>query len=78
VTIRRGTGGSLRSDDSAGAGPVLHDHGPLELVLQFLRQHAGENVGAAAGGERADEGDGALRVIVDGGLRGRWSGRQQA
>ena len=51
-----------------GARPVLDDDRPLELVLQFLRQHARQDVGAATGRKRAEERDGALRVVV-GGLR---------
>ena len=41
--------------------------GLLELVLQLRRQQAHQDVGAAAGRERADEGHGPARIVV--GLR---------
>jgi hypothetical protein len=43
------------------------DDRPLELILQLGRQEAHQDVSAAAGRERADEGHGSARIIV--GLR---------
>ena len=44
---------------------------PRELLLQFLRQHASEYVGAAAGGKRTKKGHRALRVVAAGRLPAR-------
>jgi hypothetical protein len=64
VAVGRGFGDRGRRDLGAGSRAVFDDDGLLELVLQLLRQHAGQDVGAAAGRERTDEGHGALRVVV--------------
>jgi hypothetical protein len=69
VAVGRGARGGLRGDDGAGTGAIFHDHRPLELLLQLLRQDAGEDVGAAAGGKRTKESDRALRIVER--LRGR-------
>src|SRR5262249_12987564 len=54
----------------AGADAVVHDRGLLELVLELLRQHPCEDLGAAAGRERTDEGDGARRIVLRHGRAG--------
>src|SRR5262249_34741502 len=68
----------LRRDDRARAWTIVDDDGPLELVLQLLRQHAGENVGAAAGGKRAEKCHRVLWIIVGRCLRARGLHRGEA
>lgn len=60
----------LRRDLAAGAGLVLHDDVGAKLVLELLRQHAGDGIGTAAGRE-------ADQQLNGGGLRGRQGPEQQ-
>ena len=71
MAVGSGARRRLGGDDGAAAGTIFDHDRPLELVLQFLRQDAGEDVGAAAGGKRTEEGHRALRIAVDRRLRGR-------
>ena len=71
VAVGSGARRRLRRDDGAAARTILHHDRPLELVLQLLRQDAREDVGAAAGGERTEEGHRALGIAVSRRLRGR-------
>jgi hypothetical protein len=52
-----------RFDIAAGASAVLDHEGRAVFLLQALRQDAGEHVGGAAGAERDDDRDLALRPI---------------
>src|SRR2546426_5150696 len=46
---------SLRADDAARAGAVLHQHRLLERISQVLRDDAPGDVGARPGRERRSE-----------------------
>ena len=61
----------LGRDDGAAAGTIFDHDRSLELVLQFLRQDTGEDVGPAAGGKRTEKGHRTLRIAVSRCLRGR-------
>src|SRR5262249_59198143 len=69
--VGSGTRGRLRRYDGAGARTIVDNGRARELLLQLLRQHPGEYVGAAAGGKRTEKSDRALRVIAGGGLSAR-------
>ena len=71
MTVGSGARRRLGGDDGAAAGTIFHHDRPPELVLQFLRQDAGEDVGAAAGGKRTEKGHRALGIAVDRRLRAR-------
>ena len=51
VAIRRSGLERLGRQLAASAGLVLHDHRHAQLVLELVGQHAGNDVGAAAGRE---------------------------
>ncbi len=78
MAIGRGARGRLCGDDGAGARTIFDDDRPFQLILQLLRQHARENVGAAAGRKRTDEGHVPLRIVVDRCLRARGVDRSEA
>src|SRR5215510_1001018 len=63
---------------AACAGTILDHHRPLELVLELLREQAGEDVGAPAGRKRAEKGHRALRIIFSRCLRPRCLDRSEA
>ena len=64
VAVRRRFRDGARGDQRAGADPVVDDDRALELVLQLGRQQPHQDVGAAAGRERADESNGAAWIFV--------------
>ena len=74
VAVRRRLGDRARRDDAAGARPVLDHEGLAEPLLELLPEHAGEDVGAAAGRERNHDGDRPRRIILGG---GRMEGAQR-
>ena len=71
VAVGQSARGRLRRHDRPRARAIVDNDRPRELLLQFLRQHAGEYVGAAAGGKRTEKGHRALRVIAGGRLPAR-------
>ena len=48
-------GDRTRRNQGAGARPVPHQEGLAQSLLQFLPEHAREDVGAAARGKRNDD-----------------------
>jgi hypothetical protein len=51
-------------DRATGAGDVLDQHRLAERGAHALAEHARQHVGRAAGGERHDDGDRAVRVAL--------------
>src|SRR5215472_8029008 len=54
----------LSRDDGACPGPILDHEGFAEPLLQLLREHAGDDVGASARREGHDDRDGARRIVL--------------
>jgi len=69
VAVGRGLGSEVGADDRAAAGAIVHVDLLAPAVGELLRQHAGEQVGLVAGGQRHD-----VAYLPGGeGLRGRLS-----
>jgi hypothetical protein len=78
VAIRRRFRDRACGDQRAGANPVVDNDRPLELVLQLSGQEAHQDVGAAAGRKRTDEGHGPAWIIVSLGIRAVGGGHGQS
>ena len=64
VAVGRRLGDDVVADDGAGAGAVIDHHLLAELLGEFLRDDAADDVGAAARRRRHDQPDRAVRVIL--------------
>ena len=64
VTVRVGLLHVGRRDDRPGAGLVLDHEAFAGPLLQLLRQQPRQQVGAGAGRERIDDGDGSGRIVL--------------
>lgn len=65
IAVGRHARDALGREDAAGADDVLDHDGALAEHLAELGRHlAREHVGAAAGGERHDDPDGAIRIVA--------------
>ena len=73
VAVRRSLGDGSRAERSARAAAIVDDDRLAQALLQPLADHAGDNVGTAAGGIRHDQPNGPGRK----GLRCRDGGRSQ-
>jgi hypothetical protein len=62
VSVGSGLRDRLGGDHAARAGAVLHHHGLAQTFGQFLRQDAGGDVGAAAGGKADKNLDGPVGI----------------
>ena len=62
VAVGRRIRHELRRKQAAGAGTIVDDHRLLQILAQVFREHAGEDIGAAAGRVTDDEPDGFRRI----------------
>ena len=69
VAIRRGARRDLGADHAAGAGAVLDNHPLAPQLAKLLPDHAGHDVGAAAGREGHDDAHQAIREALRAGMR---------
>ena len=64
MAVRWSLGGELGGDRRAPAWTVFHDDLLAPALRELFRQHAGEYVGLAAGGQRHDVAHGAGREAL--------------
>jgi hypothetical protein len=63
VAVGRGLRHGVGRDDAAGAGLVLDDERPAEIVGHFRRDHAGDNVHRPARRKRQDQADRLFGIL---------------
>ncbi len=77
VSVGLGEGDRFGADAAAGARAVLHHERLAHDLGEAIGEHAGDDVGAAAGRRRHDDPHQAARIAVAGVLRGRAPARRQ-
>ena len=78
VTVGRGACDFARSHCAAAAGVAIFNDDPLpERLAHFIGDRTGHDIGGAAGRQRDDENNGAVRIVVGGfSYRGEESSRR--
>ena len=68
IAVRRGLRHDLVADVAARARPVVHHHGLSQRGPQRRRHEPRKNIGCAAGGERHDEPQRSIGIVLRGGV----------
>src|SRR5262245_65851258 len=63
IAVRRRANYGLAADNAGRAGPILHNELLIPALAEFLRQHSGHYVDAAARGNRNDDVDWPIGII---------------